>query len=412
MDLERTNSEKSAKKVEDVEAENAERENKEEGKAEVLAEQTESAAATEEQCDEEPAENIFLKVLGPNETDNSIDINKLRKELEQMKIRDGLQTETARKPNKGIDIEDITTLMSTLDWITGFSSSDDENNNEGCINDDVNTASAQRKSVLNPFTVQALMADSAKENTARKLRDESPIIPDFDIDYDNIFDDVGKLSIVEKHLELLFRPFICAMDVNYEFNLFELCILLSDSCYDPDSHPALSMCLNNPHAVVKIYANGKMTSESLTASGARISLLKVLQILQDFDYKAELKHFSHNIVHASFCMPFKIDLLKLTEAYADQVSSNREARPFVTFKLPDNPIRFALFPNGFVLVLHSSKHSETRVAIAELLPILNQFRNGYPTPSEKYGLQCGDISYKLLWERKLDADKMGILLYS
>lgn len=241
---------------------------------------------------------------------------------------------------------------------------------------------------------------------------EQPIVPEFALDLDNVFENLAKLPEIEKQLQLLYRPFTCLVDVNCRFNLYELSILLDDSRYDPAHHPALLLRLRNPTAEVKLYTSGKITSSAISADSARTALLKIIQTIEELDYKAEITHFSKNTVHASFCLPFKIDLELLSEMHAENISGNREIRPFITYKIEETAIRFAIFANGFVLVLHSSQHSETRAAIAGILPILVQFKNGFLTPSEKFGSLCGDISFRLLWERKLEEDKEGALLYS
>ncbi|KAM8718021.1 hypothetical protein ACLKA7_004689 [Drosophila subpalustris] len=255
-------------------------------------------------------------------------------------------------------------------------------------------------------------SDDDSSNNESATEAEVPIIPDFDIDYDNIFENIEGIAEIEKHLQLLYRPFTCLVDVNCRFSLFELAILLDNSRYDPAHHPALSIRLRNPSAEAKIYSGGKITTTALTADSARNALLKVIHMVEELDYKTDITNFSRNIVHASFCLPFKLDLEMLSELHGDQVSGNRQVRPFVTYKIEGTALRFAVFPNGFVLVLHSKQHSETRAAIAAFLPILVQFRNGYLTHTEKHGSLCGDISFRLLWERKLEEDSEGILLYS
>ncbi|EDW03298.1 uncharacterized protein LOC6562861 [Drosophila grimshawi] len=242
--------------------------------------------------------------------------------------------------------------------------------------------------------------------------EETPIIPDFEIDYDNIYDNIESLVEIEKHLQLLYRPFTCVVDVNCRFRLHELAILMDDVLYEPTHHPALFVRLRNPSAELKLYAGGKITSSALTASAARMALLKVIHMVENLNYNTDITNFSKNIVHASFCLPFKIDLEMLSEMHSDHVIGNREMRPFITYKIDGTAIRFAIFPNGYVLVLHSTQHSETRAAIVGILPILAQFRNGYLTPTEKNGSLRGDISFKVLWERKLEDDKGGLLLYS
>lgn len=249
-------------------------------------------------------------------------------------------------------------------------------------------------------------------DTPKDVDIDTPIIPDIEIDYDNIYENIGNASEMEKQLQLLYRPFTCLVDVNCRFSLYELAILLDDARYEPAHHPALFVRLHNPSAEIKLYAGGKIHSTALTANSARTGLLKIIQMVEELDYKTDITDFSKNIVHASFCLPFKLDLEMLTELHGEHISGNRETRPFITYKIDGTAIRFAVFPNGYVLVLHSKQHSETRAAIAGFLPILAQFRNGYLTHSEKHGSLCGDISFKLLWERKLEEDKEGVLLYS
>ncbi|KAH8238648.1 hypothetical protein KR038_000399, partial [Drosophila bunnanda] len=239
-----------------------------------------------------------------------------------------------------------------------------------------------------------------------------PVGPDSEIDFKDIFDNLSKLSEVEKKIHLLYRPFICVMDFSCRFNLYELGILMPDSRFDPASHPSVSVRLHNSFAQVKIYAGGKMVATALTADVARSALFKVIRMVQEMDYKPDIKTFSKNIVHASFCMPFKLDLNLMAQKYEEQVTSNPKRRPFITYTTENVGVRFAIFPTGYVLVLHSSCHSETRSAIAALLPILAKVRNGYPKAGELQGSQEGDVTYKLLWEKKLDEDKEGLLLYS
>ncbi|XP_033249713.1 serine-rich adhesin for platelets isoform X25 [Drosophila miranda] len=249
------------------------------------------------------------------------------------------------------------------------------------------------------------MWDSSSEE------DES-VKPHVDINYENIFEDVSKLSAVEKHLQLLYRPFSCVIEMICRFNIFELCILISDSSYDPGCHPSVSVRTVNPTGLVKIYAGGKMVSTALTAESALTCLFKVVRMVEELDFKMDVNNLSQNIVHASFCMPFSLDLDRLYEQHTTKVTRNCRARPFITYSTEGEDIVFAVFPSGFVLVLHSTKHSKTRAAIAALLPILAQYKDGSTKQSEKQGRVCGDVSFKLLWEHRLEQDKDSQLLYS
>ncbi|XP_016931696.3 uncharacterized protein Trf4 isoform X2 [Drosophila suzukii] len=238
-----------------------------------------------------------------------------------------------------------------------------------------------------------------------------PMGPDFEIDFENVFEDVSKLTEVENQLQLLYRPFICQMDLNCRFNMYELCLLMADSRYDPASHPTVSVKVTHPSAQVKIHAAGKIVATALNSDSARIALFKVIRVLQDLDYKPDIKNFGKSIVNASFSMPFKLDLELMSRLHSEEVTYNWSKRPFITYTDEKEGVRFAVFPTGFVLVLHSNGHSETREAISAFLPILAKFKNGYPTDAEKEGKLVGDLSYKLLWEKRLEEDKEGLLLY-
>ncbi|XP_017847515.2 uncharacterized protein LOC108603314 [Drosophila busckii] len=249
--------------------------------------------------------------------------------------------------------------------------------------------------------------------SATEAAEEQPIIPDFDIDYDDIYEDAAKLDSIEKQLELIYRPFIVFVTVDCHFSLSELSALLDDSRYEPTHYPAVFLHLREFTAEVKLYACGQIVARALTEQSASDAVLQTIRLLHELDYKLDITDYCKNIVTASFCLPFKIDLEMLGEMHGEMVSANRELRPFATYKIEGSAIRFAIFPNGYVLALHSLHHGETRAAIAGILPILVQFKNGFLTPSEKLGSLCGgDVNFKLLWEYKLNADKFGQLLYS
>ncbi|XP_017075191.1 LOW QUALITY PROTEIN: uncharacterized protein LOC108110604 [Drosophila eugracilis] len=246
----------------------------------------------------------------------------------------------------------------------------------------------------------------------KAMESGEPMETDLDIDYENIFDDVGNLTKMEKQLQLLYRPFTCTLEVSCRFNMYELCLLMADSRYDPCNHPSVVIKVTHPSAQVKVHAGGKIVSTALNANSARTALFKVVRILQDLDYKADMKNLSRSIVNASFSMPFKINLDLMISQCAEEVTHNRNQRPFITYTTDVVGVRFAVFPTGYILVLHSNSHFETREAIAAFLPILAKFKNGCPSIMETKGSLVGDLSYMLLWEKRLEEDKEGLLLYS
>ncbi|XP_034666620.1 uncharacterized protein LOC117900377 [Drosophila subobscura] len=316
---------------------------------------------------------------------------------------DAMEPETVDTKDKGAkDDESVSNIqkpLQAMDLLTGHST--DETDTSDSESDKV-----EKQVGLNLYgQLPISMWDFSSE-------ENEPEVPHVDINYENIFDDVSKLTAVEKHLQLLYRPFSCELEMISRFKMYELCILITDSRYDTDCHPSVTVKTVNPIGLVKIFAGGKAASTALTAESAYISLFKVVRMVEELDFKLDVKNLSRNIVNASFCMPFELDLDLLCEQHRMKVTRNCRTRPFITYNNDGENIVFAVFPTGFVLVLHSTKPSETRAAIAAFLPILAQYKDGYATQSKKMGRLCGDISYKLLWEHRLEEDKEGQLLYS
>ncbi|XP_033236288.1 uncharacterized protein Trf4 isoform X12 [Drosophila pseudoobscura] len=341
--------------------------------------------------------------------DDSLEIDCNRKAEAEECVEQSPQKDTSVEPknvdtdDKGPEVEEqvpnIEEPVDTWDLLTG------RQNHKTVASESEKFKKQVGSNSYRSGQLPVFMWDSSSE-------EDEPVKPHVDINYENIFEDVGKLSAVEKHLQLLYRPFSCVIEMICRFNIFELCILISDSCYDPGCHPSVSVRTVNPTGLVKIYSGGKMVSTALTAESARICLFKVVRMVEELDFKVNVKNLSRNIVHASFCMPFSLDLDRLYEKHPTKVTRNCRARPFITYTIEGENIVFAIFPSGFVLVLHSTKHSETRAAIAALLPILAQCKDGSTKQSEKQGRICGDVSFKLLWEHRLEQDKEGKLLYS
>ncbi|EDV57502.1 uncharacterized protein LOC6543234 [Drosophila erecta] len=310
----------------------------------------------------------------------------------------------------GLKIKEPAAKISSLDKLF-----EELNINEGssALEDWVSKPIEAENSETNSYLYKDYFNKSPNDFPWEKAFEKgSSMGPDFYIDYENIFENVANLAEVEQKLELLYRPFTCVMDVNCHFNMYELCLSMAESRFDPGSHPSVVVKITHPNAQVKIHAGGKISSTALSANSARSALFKVIRILQDLDYKVEINNFAKNIVNASFSMPFKLDLELMRRRHVVEVAQNRSRRPFTTYTTENLGVRFAVFPTGFVLVLHSTSHFETREAIANFLPILARLKNGYPTAEEKVGQLVGDLSYKLLWEKRLEEDKEGLLLYS
>ncbi|XP_022214966.1 uncharacterized protein LOC111069284 [Drosophila obscura] len=231
------------------------------------------------------------------------------------------------------------------------------------------------------------------QSAARALRTPT------DFDVVNIFTNISVLPDIERQLQLLYRPFTCFVSTKCVYDLSELCFFIANATYEPDKHSALFVQRVKPVCTLTIYANGNVCCKGYSREGARDGLSKLEEVLEMAGYSPAFSHFRYNVVNATFCVPFQLDLeWMIQESYHNVISNNDQ--PFIFHIMPKTKIKFAIFPTGFVYVLGCKLPNETKDAIAFIMPILYRFkaeRHGSPHDLQ---LSLGDISSRLLWERE------------
>ncbi|KPU74619.1 uncharacterized protein Dana_GF27117, isoform B [Drosophila ananassae] len=220
----------------------------------------------------------------------------------------------------------------------------------------------------------------------------------------NIYQDVSKLADIERHLNMLYRrPFTCFSSTKAQYNLMELEVLLGNAKYDPDRHLALFVNRFHPVCSLKIYANGNIYCQAFSRESARRGLVNMVQLLQDTGYSPSLPHIKFNVVNATFCVPFHLDLRRLHQCHFAHSQYSPTKQPFVTYRLPDTLIKFAIFPSGYVYVMFASLPRYTKLAIGHILPILYLYKAS-PVDQGALGLCRGDINFQVLWEKEFQRE--------
>ncbi|KAH8362643.1 hypothetical protein KR200_007337, partial [Drosophila serrata] len=222
----------------------------------------------------------------------------------------------------------------------------------------------------------------------------------------NIYNDCSKVADIERYLKLLFRPFVCFLNTKCQYNLRKLRHCLPDSTYDPDRHMALVTTYRRPCGVIKIYANGNMLCQALNQYDSYKVLVNFSEALAELnDCTPSLIKPKFNLVNATFCMPFPLDLQALKERIGPNATYTPTEHPFLTYIEPRTLIKYIIFPMGYVYVMLCTGMHETRMAIVHVLPILYSCRA--PTQQNQTDLELtqGDINFKLLWETEFQKDQ-------
>ncbi|XP_070133728.1 uncharacterized protein Trf5 isoform X2 [Drosophila bipectinata] len=219
----------------------------------------------------------------------------------------------------------------------------------------------------------------------------------------NIYQNVSKLVNIERHLNMLYRPFTCFASTKTQYNLMELEILLVNAKYDPDRHLALLVNRFHPVSSLKIYANGNIYCHGFSRESARRGLVEMVHVLQDSGYSPSLRHMKFNVVNATFCVPFHVDLRRLYQCHSAYSQYNPTKQPFVTYRLPNTLIKFAIFPSGYVYVMYASMPRHTKLAIGHILPILYLYK---ASPSHQGDIELcrGDVNFQVLWEKEFQRE--------
>ncbi|XP_017155238.1 TBP-related factor [Drosophila miranda] len=235
-----------------------------------------------------------------------------------------------------------------------------------------------------------------KPTNEQKKQDVSPRTPTDD-DVVNIFCNLSVLPDIERHLQLLYRPFTCHVNTNCVYDLHALHEVLENSRYEPEKHSALFAQRVYPVCTLTIYANGNVFCKGYSRDGAREGLSKFEEILEVLGYTPAFYNLKYNVVNATFCVPFQLDLEWLkVESYTNIIFD--QSQPFIFHIMPKTEIKFAIFPTGFVYVLGCRLPNETNDAIAFILPILYRFKAESNRSQPDLSLSLGDISSSLYWE--------------
>ncbi|XP_016974635.1 uncharacterized protein LOC108041265 [Drosophila rhopaloa] len=220
----------------------------------------------------------------------------------------------------------------------------------------------------------------------------------------HIYEDVTKLSDIERYLNILYRPFSCLATTTSKYDLSELEVHLRHARFDPDRHLAVLVNRLSPMSSLKIYPNGNIYCQGYSREDARRGLINIVQELRDLGYTPRLRRYKFNVVNATFSVPFHLNLEQLHLQNPRLTQYDPMSKPFLICKLMGTMVNSAIFPTGYVYVMSASNRGLIKLAIAQLLPILYRFKDSEKDQSE-LSLSCGDINYKVLWENYFqDAD--------
>ncbi|KAL7740026.1 hypothetical protein ACLKA6_016872 [Drosophila palustris] len=237
------------------------------------------------------------------------------------------------------------------------------------------------------------------------------LISDFDIL--SIYSDISKLNAIEEHLNLLYRPFTCFVKSRCNYKLFELECLLSNTRYEPHKHPALFVRHTNPSCSLRVYDNGNICSQGHSYDGAALGAQCFMNTMEQLGYSPMFYHPKFNVVNATFCMPFGINLENFNGEYSGDCLYNPETHPYLIYKIHESNIKVAIFPVGYVYVMLCSNPRCTQKVISNILPLLYRHRNvELELMSEREReLSSGDINFKLLWENEFQKAYQNTLKY-
>ncbi|XP_034129287.1 uncharacterized protein LOC117584472 [Drosophila guanche] len=227
----------------------------------------------------------------------------------------------------------------------------------------------------------------------------APLTPPTDIEVVNIFRNLSVLPEIERHIQLLYRPFTCFVSTKCVFNLYDLSFDIANATYEPHKQSAVFVQRVKPVCTLKIYTNGSICCKGYSREGTRVGLLKFEAVLKAAGYRPVMASFRYNVVNATFCVPFQLNLEWMILS-SDHSIVHDNGQPFVFHPMPKTTIKFAIFPTGFVYVLGCKLPNETKYAIAFIMPILYSFKAESQESQQDLQLSLGDISSRLLWERE------------
>ncbi|KAH8353637.1 hypothetical protein KR084_012344, partial [Drosophila pseudotakahashii] len=213
-----------------------------------------------------------------------------------------------------------------------------------------------------------------------------------------IYEDVSILGDIERHLKIVYKPFSCFASTPCQFDLTELKCLMDNAKFDPDKQVAVTLNRFAPVCSLKIYAHGNVYCQAYSQDGTRTGLMKIKQELYGLGYNFLYRRLTFNVVNATFSVPFNLNLMQFHLQDPGATDYDPLRQPFLTYKMKATMVKLAIFPTGYVYVLFATTRSFTKLAIAHILPILYGLKDENQDQS-KLGLSCGDIDYKVLWEK-------------
>ncbi|EDW05059.1 GH23390 [Drosophila grimshawi] len=243
-------------------------------------------------------------------------------------------------------------------------------------------------------------AIKAKQSTFKDLKIITVIT---DSDVMSIYKDVSKLCAIEKYLHMLYRPFVCHLRIGCSLDLKQLSKHLWNTRYEPQISSALIVRLSKPACSLKVYNSGYVSCQGYNYGGAAAGVQHFMAIIENLGYLPLLQQPIHNVVNATFSMPFAIDLNGIYVAHRINCFYNPESFPYLVYEFYEHCIKVAIFPMGYVYVLLSTQPSHTRKVISLILPVLYRHRVAYGDTklhrsNGETQLSIGDINYQLLWE--------------
>ncbi|KAH8293175.1 hypothetical protein KR044_009657, partial [Drosophila immigrans] len=214
----------------------------------------------------------------------------------------------------------------------------------------------------------------------------------------SIYREVAKLRAVERYLKLLYRPFTCQVDTKCRYKLGELDCFLSNTRYEPNEHSALFV--RTSQCTLRVYINGLICSQGYSYDSAALGIHRVIDSLEELGYSPVFSNPVFNVINATFSMPFAIDLKGLYEEYTVYCRYDPQTHPYLTYEMCNSNVKLAIFAQGYVYVLLASSPRLTHDAISHILPLLYRHSVQELVKDNEGELSCGDINFKLLWEKE------------
>ncbi|ALC38048.1 CG15398 [Drosophila busckii] len=260
-------------------------------------------------------------------------------------------------------------------------------------------------------SLMELEGNCTQDDNLSELLGQDEVVTDYDIL--TIYKNVSKLSAIESYLKISYRPFQCFVNCRTELKLLEVETFLPKTDYTPDRHPALFVRLSNPVCSLRVYENGNIYCQGYSCNGAASGIQSFIASLEILGYEPVFHNPVFNVVNATFCLPFRVDLEQLYLENRDACVYNPETHPYLMYKVPDLTIKLAIFSTGCVFVLLSLQPICTQKAIAYIMPVIYRHKatRAGSGVREEAEVCSGDINFNLLWENEFQKAYQGSVKY-